>query len=97
MFDPYQIFSSMLVDVLFSLVSLSFSDPKVPKDFNAVFIPIEESIVPMNYAFNTIQMLSSTTWSERSMKAFERVSEEMPLSNFWMGAWIAKLGERWTL
>lgn len=55
----------------------SIGDPKVPKSFDAVFVPIEESIVPMNYAFNTIQMLSSTTWSDRSMKAFERAKLQM--------------------
>ena len=61
--------------MVYSNIFLSIADPKVPKSFDAVFVPIEESIVPMNYAFNTIQMLSSTTWSDRSMKAFERVSE----------------------
>lgn len=55
----------------------SLSDQKVPKTFDAIFVPIEESLVPMNYAFNTIQMLSATTWSERSMKAYDRSKLQM--------------------
>lgn len=55
----------------------SLSDRSTPKTFDQIFLPIEESIVPINYAFNTIHMLSSTKWSDQNGKVYDRAMLQM--------------------
>ena len=57
----------------FIMVLNLFSDPNLPKDFNTIFDPIEELVVPLDYAQNTSRLLNFVNYPAYSV-AYKRVN-----------------------